>query len=135
MKPCIHCGSETKRKVSRYCSNKCQNDHEHDAYISEWKQGKVNGSRGVHAKNISGHLSRFLFEKFGNACTLCGWDMVNAVTNKVPLEIDHIDGNSDNNAEDNLRVICPNCHSLTVNYRNLNKGNGRGWRRLKYLKS
>ena len=32
---------------------------------------------------------------------------------KVPLELDHIDGNHYNNNFLNLRVICPNCHSQT----------------------
>ena len=27
------------------------------------------------------------------------------------LTIDHLDGNKYNNHEDNLRVLCPNCHS------------------------
>ena len=39
--------------------------------------------------------------------------------------VDHIDGNSDNNSEENLRLICPNCHSLTSTYRGANRGHGR----------
>lgn len=34
-------------------------------------------------------------------------------------------GNYLNNSEDNLDLICPNCHSLTPTYRALNIGNGR----------
>ncbi len=44
---------------------------------------------------------------------------------KWDLEIDHIDGNSDNNSEENLRLVCPNCHSLTSTYCGTNRGNGR----------
>jgi len=36
---------------------------------------------------------------------------------KIPLELDHIDGNSSNNILSNLRLLCPNCHSLTPTYR------------------
>lgn len=43
----------------------------------------------------------------------------------IPLEIDHIDGNSENNSEENLRLICPNCHSLTATYKGANRGKGR----------
>jgi len=135
MLSCLHCHKQLSKSAVRYCSNQCQGNHRYALYIADWKRGNVNGSRGVTAKNISGHLRRYLSEKYGDACSLCGWSMKNETTGKVPLEIDHIDGFSDNNEESNLRLICPNCHSLTPNFRNLNKGAGRTWRRLKYNKT
>lgn len=39
----------------------------------------------------------------------------------IPLELDHKDGNPKNNSLDNLRLLCPNCHALTSNYRGKNK--------------
>jgi len=97
-------------------------DQRYRLYIEQWKQSLVDGGRGVRARNISGHVRRYLFEKHGSAgCTLCGWKEKNVITGEIPLEIDHIDGDSENNAEINLRLICPNCHYLTANFRNLNK--------------
>lgn len=58
-----------------------------------------------------------------------GWNKRHSVTQNVPLDIDHIDGNHKNNTENNLRLLCPNCHALTTNFKNLNKGNGRSWRK------
>jgi 5-methylcytosine-specific restriction endonuclease McrA len=39
----------------------------------------------------------------------------------VPLELDHIDGNHENNCLENLRLLCPNCHSMTSTFRGKNK--------------
>ena len=45
---------------------------------------------------------------------------MNPTTNKIPLEIHHIDGDYENNKLENLQVLCPNCHSLTPNFKALN---------------
>lgn len=33
------------------------------------------------------------------------------------LDLDHVDGNKNNNTKDNLRWLCPNCHSQTTTFR------------------
>jgi hypothetical protein len=48
----------------------------------------------------------------------------------IPLELDHIDGDAGNNNYDNLRVLCPNCHALTPTFKAKNKGKGRAARGL-----
>ena len=40
----------------------------------------------------------------------------------IPLELDHIDGDRDNNDLTNLRLLCPNCHAQTPTYRGRNIG-------------
>lgn len=40
---------------------------------------------------------------------------------ELVLELDHIDGDDHNNVPDNLRYLCPNCHSQTVTFRGRNK--------------
>lgn len=72
--------------------------------------------------------------KYNKKCAKCGWGKINTATGSTTLEIDHINGDSNNNRERNLILLCPNCHFLTSNYKNLNKGYGRLWRREKYVK-
>ncbi len=134
MRLCDNCKAQLPSNKRRYCSNQCQSDYSYKNYIDNWKNSIVSGNRGINVKNLSGHIIRYITDKYNGRCVRCGWCKVNPITNKSSLEIDHIDGNSDNNTEDNLILLCPNCHSLTINYKNLNKGHGRLWRREKYVK-
>lgn len=78
-------------------------------YIRRWKEGLENGIKGDY--QISSYIRRYLFEKYDGKCAHCGWHETNPYTKKIPLEIEHIDGNYMNNNEDNLILLCPNCHS------------------------
>jgi len=40
----------------------------------------------------------------------------------IPLELDHINGDTYDHVRTNLRLLCPNCHALTDTYRGKNKG-------------
>jgi hypothetical protein len=61
-------------------------------------------------------LKLFLIERDGNKCSQCNWCEKNPVTGNIPVHIDHIDGNKENNHLSNVRILCPNCHSLTPTY-------------------
>ena len=57
---------------------------------------------------------------------------INHITGNSPLEVHHIDGDYTNNDEDNLELLCPNCHSLTNTYKNALNHNGRQGRNKYY---
>lgn len=120
---CQNCQQETPLPGYKYCTNKCQMTYQYKRYIKQWLIGDVTGLQGHGV--VSGHVKRYLREKFDNRCCVCGWAEVNIVTGLVPLVADHIDGNWQNNTADNLRLICPNCDSISATYAGLNRGRGR----------
>lgn len=101
-----------------------------NAKLELWKLGLHNGRRG---KTGTAHWIRdYMLAKCQFKCTKCNWGEINRHTNKVPLELEHIDGDYLNNKEENLTILCPNCHSLTPTYKGANKIKGRP--RAKYYR-
>ena len=129
IKYCKNCGKELNERHKIYCDNKCQKEFEYRQYIQRWKDGLESGMRGDY--QLSGHIRRYLFEKYDNKCSSCGWSEINLWTNTLPLEVHHLDGDYTNNEETNLTLLCPNCHSLTDTYKNANI-NGRIGRKKYY---
>ncbi len=54
-----------------------------------------------------------------NECEICGISNWNG--RELSMQLDHIDGDSHNHLLNNLRMICPNCHSQTETYCGKNK--------------
>jgi hypothetical protein len=128
---CITCNASFEAYTERkFCSTKCQNDKKYFEFIETWKNGDVDGMRGK--TSTSQHIRRYLFEKYNNSCSECGWSKVNPHTQKIPLELEHVDGDYTNNKEENLKLLCPNCHSLTSTWKGANKKQGRP--RAKYYR-
>lgn len=117
---CISCGKNTKNQ--KFCNNSCQQRYYFDQDVKKWLNGEIDGSsKGGHA----GFVRRYLFEKYNNKCSRCGWGETNPFTKRIPLEVEHIDGNAYNNHPTNVTLLCPNCQGLTSTYKGANKGNGR----------
>ena len=126
---CLNCSERLRSSRSKFCNAECQHNYERDSYIRRWLAGQETGGSDKH---VSNRVRHYLYSLHGRKCWLCGWAEVNPKTLVVPVQIDHIDGDAGNNSPDNLRLLCPNCHSLTENFGSLNTGNGRKWRRDNY---
>lgn len=53
------------------------------------------------------------------SCEECGWSK-STPEGRTPVELDHINGDSKDNRLENLRILCPNCHSLKPTHRGSN---------------
>lgn len=121
---CLECDKKLTQSQNKFCSIKCQLQYNYESYIKKWKNGEENGLKGEYG--ISNYIRHYLIEKNNKQCQLCGWNELNIFTNKIPLEVHHIDGNYLNNNEENLQILCPNCHALTNTYKSANKKGRKG---------
>ena len=101
-KPYAHCGESCARPTYTYCSNRCQLHYQRDRKIESGGASPV-------------AWRKFLLRTEKHQCTICNHETWNDLP--IPLELDHIDGNAENNVRENLRLICPNCHAQTETYK------------------
>jgi hypothetical protein len=100
------CG-KPKHAQNKYCAE-CIEKRVYNKYLT-LDEAKDDRSR-----------KRIIIEQRGYQCQICG--ITDWMEKPIKLELDHIDGNADNNIEINLRLVCPNCHSQTETYKGANAG-------------
>jgi len=123
-KKCLKCG-DTVSNNKKFCDSKCRVEYNYDSRVEMWLSGKLIGNKQCINNSVKSFVRKWMFRKAGNKCEKCGWNKVNEFSDKIPLTVHHKDGDSMNTVPDNIILLCPNCHSLTKNYGNLNKNSTR----------
>ncbi len=124
---CQHCNNileykKGDRSNKKFCNIQCQQDHKLLERMKLMEQGLLFGEPRT--------IKRCVLKRDGHKCVICHNEKW--MGEPIPLIMDHIDGNSDNNKGDNLRLVCGNCDMLLPTYKSKNKGNGRAVRRQRY---
>lgn len=121
----------SKGTISFHCTNYNLNSPIIRQLSKEEINEKIKKTRKTYLKNYYNKLQqepfdslsfermrkRIIFEQ-NNECFICKNN--NWLGKPIAIEIDHIDGDSNNNNRNNLRGLCPNCHSQTSTWRGRN---------------
>jgi hypothetical protein len=120
-RPCNLCGKPKEKLKNKYC---------HECFSKQLHRHKQNADEYGDSTTRRKHLIRVR----GHQCENCKRKTWMGM--EIPLQTHHIDGNADNNNENNLKLLCPNCHTLTPNYsgKNMGTNSSRNAYRKKYRK-
>lgn len=124
-KICLFCEKEYYGSGKKYCSLNCQTRYRQKEVWKQIEDGTY--KTGTTNRAFKTYLKYHREYKCCKCANTGVWQ-----GKSLTLELEHLDGNSENNALDNLEWICPNCHSQTDTYKSKNKGNGRFSRRQRY---
>lgn len=123
---CLHCNKTLRSKFGKlFCSIQCHKDFEFSKLMKEWID--TNSSKAMPPT-----LKRMVIALHGYKCSnsTCGISEWNGKL--ITLQLEHKNGNSEDNSVSNLCLLCPNCHSQTPTFTGRNRGNGRHIRRQRY---
>jgi Zn finger protein HypA/HybF involved in hydrogenase expression len=146
MKQCPKCKTE-HNKPGTFCSRICANSRifseesrlkksiankgkpstksklsseEYEVWCSKIRQTKLQQYLETPFENLGmDNKRRRVLEEQNHCCNKCGINEWQGF--KITLELEHKDGNNQNNSRENLEGLCPNCHSITDTWRGRNK--------------
>lgn len=126
LRNCLNCNINLHRSRRKFCGHVCEREYKRKQLLDLWLSGK-------YPKIIKGAplvARAYILEKQHGACAICG--NIEWCGQKIPLILDHIDGNSDDSTSSNVRLICGNCDMQLPTYKSRNRGSGRHYRRERY---
>jgi 5-methylcytosine-specific restriction endonuclease McrA len=147
-KRCLKCGAPIpyEKRENRFCGSSCAASHNNVGITRHAKHstlcacGNIKKRANKYCETCASTHNyhrvftleqatsekirrRILLQERGHRCELCGgteW-----LGHQIPLEVHHVDGDSDNNTQDNLKLLCSNCHAIQPNFKGGNRYNGK----------
>lgn len=110
---CLSCGKQNAIKghsyTNKYCNNSCQQEHQRRVKAYEHVKNWKNNTRPQAWAKVPDWAKKYLIDQRGHMCEVCHGTVHNQLP--IPLDVIYKDGDSYNNQEQNLMLICPNCKS------------------------
>ena len=113
---------EERRKKAEEMKELKKNDLSGYKAVKRTKQAESFMSKDFNELGIDARRLRVLYEQ-DYKCQNCG--LSEWLGQELTLEIEHKNGNHQDNNRENLIALCPNCHSLTTTWRGRNKNGHR----------
>ena len=132
---CQNCGKEFALYEShggKYCSHECWAEGTKKKAIEDWKQNKIIGHDSRY--KIRQTIREYILESRDYKCEKCGFSGFNPYTGKSILQLHHKNGDAADTSEENIEVLCPNCHAMTENFGSRNTSSVRKYRKEEYRK-
>lgn len=123
---CLYCNAEKNKmhcevSKNKFCTPSCRGKFQQITNKFKW----LNNETDIIERST---LRKYIAEERGYRCDIC--EISEWCNKSITLQVDHIDGDAGNHKPNNVRLLCPNCHSQQNNWGARNKGSGRKSRGL-----
>ena len=120
-----------RKKNSSGCKSSGRDYSDRYTSLPQETKDKMNHNKGKRYADFThggkGQHKNALIHERGHKCECC--DLTEWLGNPITLELEHTDADRKNNTRENLKLLCPNCHSQTPTWR---RGNSVGWKKRKF---
>lgn len=111
---CAGCNTQIlNSRNSKYCNLACHAAHRLRIFEQKFESGALTDFDRKRIRKV-------LINRYGYQCSICNgteW-----LGKPIPVVLDHIDGDCNNNSPDNIRLVCGNCNMQLPTFAGRNRG-------------